>query len=428
MREKLSRLGRAAATQHASSDCGRSAERLLLAGAMLSVTLFAPPVAAQELRLVAGGDIEWDLDLRKPGIYMHPSDDWRPIPYLLTPERREYLARNHPEILEALDFHYHDSIQYGLTFDSPEDMARHPFRRIAAIFRDADISFVNLETGLSDSARRAYDKALRTPASFAEGIAWAGIDVVSVANNHAMDAEGAGAVHTLEHLSRAGVAHAGGGRNLEEARSPVVLERNGIRIAFLAYAQFINQFGAQGFALDDRAGPAPMDPFLIREDIRRVRDHVDHVILSLHWDHGGSHNSSSIVEPSRAAREFAYDMIDAGADLILGHHPPLPRGIEIHRGKPIVYSLGKLIFGHNHTEWTDNMLVRFTFTKDEISAIEVLPVAGEGRDMAQPYPLEGERAQRLLEIVRDRSALLGTEIESRGNIGQVRIPPARARR
>lgn len=394
-----------------------------LPGLTAGGALHAQDSSDARVTFLAGGDIEWALGLQRPQIYHHPGEDgWRAVPYLLTEERRAWMRVHEPELLASIDSHYERSIQYGLEFESDLEMGRHPFQRVRELFRTADFSFVNLESPISDRARRAYDAALVSPPAFADGIAWAGISVVSVANNHAFDAEGEGLVHTLDILNQVGVHGVGGGRNLEEARRPVILEQNGIRVAILAYAQFVNPGQrVTAFALPDLAGVAPMDPFLIEEDIRRVRDQVDHVIVSFHWSGGGSNNSSTKVDPHPQGVAFAHRIIDAGADMILGHHAPLPRGIEIYRGKPIVYSLGKLVFGHNHVEWTDQMMVRFTLSNAGVEEIEILPIAGEGMDMAQPYLLEGPRARAILETVRERSARLGTDVEIRGDLAVVRL-------
>ena len=240
------------------------------------------------------------------------------------------------------------------------------------------------------------------------------MDVVATANNHALDAEGDGLLDTIHHLSRAGVGHAGTGRDLEDARRPYVLERRGLRIAFLAYAQFVND-GGSSFATPDQSGVAPMDPLLIREDIARVRDQADLVLVSFHW---GIENSQDVHPGMRA---FAYEVLDAGADAILGHHPHMPRGIEVRDGKPIVYSMGNFIFGHGHDYWMDNIAVRLHMGPDGVARVDVLPLAGRGDDLSQPYVLEGDAARTLLEDIRTRSAELGTTLRIEGDEGVIDI-------
>ncbi len=237
--------------------------------------------------------------------------------------------------------------------------------------------------------------------------------MVATANNHALDAEGEGLRDTREALWRAGIGAVGTGRDLADARRPFVVERDGIRVAFLGYAQFVNA-GRSAFAQPDRSGVVPLDPFVIEEDVHRVRDRVDFVVLSFHW---GIENAK---ETHPDARAFARRMIDAGADVILGHHPHVPRGVELYRGKPIVYSLGNLIFGHNHTYWGDNYLARLILTPEGIERVEVLPVAGSGNELSQPFLLTGERARTVLEEVRELSEALDTRMVIEGEVGVVR--------
>ncbi len=384
--------------------------------AAASLTLLLPGPAAlggQEITLIAGGDIEWSRATKAPDVFLHPQEReegaWLRIPHLNRPESRRYLEAQ-GRTLETPESHHIRAIHYGLGFDSPVEMARHPFRNIAPTLREADIAFANLETPLSDDGR--WSGAFRTPEAFADGLRWAGIDVVSTANNHALDAEGEGLLDTKAALWRAGVGAMGTGRNLEDARRPFIIERKGITLAFLGYAMFVND-GPSAFAQPDRAGVAPLDPFIIKEDIRRVRDQVDYVVLSFHW----SIENSQDTHPK--AREFAHDMIDAGADIILGHHPHVPRGVETYQGKAIFYSLGNFIFGHNHTYWMDNYLARLTLTPERITKVELLPVSGSGNNLAQPYLLEGEDARKLLEDIQTRTAALDTRMTIEGDVGVI---------
>lgn len=383
----------------------------------LAVGLAAGPVEslAQEITLIAGGDIEWSRITKGPGLVWDTEgrrrdDGWLRVPYVVTAERRAQLEDILGRPLETSESHHVRAIHYDLKFASPTEMARHPFRQIAPLLREADIAFANLETPLSDRAR--HRGAFRTPTAFADGLRWAGIDVVSTANNHALDAEGVGLIDTREALARAGIGAMGTGKNLEDARRPFVIERGGMKVAFLGYAIAVNG-GTSGFALPDMAGVVPLDPIIIKEDIQRVRDNVDYVVLSFHW----AIENSQDTHPD--ARAFAHDMIDAGADVIFGHHPHVPRGMEIYKGKAIFYSLGNFVFGHNHDYWMDNYLARLTLAAGGISKIEIIPIAGQGANLSQPYALTGNEARAVLEDIQTRTAALDTRMEITGDLGIV---------
>lgn len=396
---------------------------------------------AQRLSLIAGGDVEWSRVTYQPDVYHdnpNPSEgEWRQVPYLNSPNTRSFLREEYTRVLDDTSLSHHKyAIHYDLSFDSDREMVRYPFREIASYLREGDLTFVNLETPLSNDGR--WQGAFRTPEVFAEGIYWAGIDVVSMANNHALDAGGEGLMDTMGALDRVGVEKVGAGTNLEDATEPVILERNGITVAFLAYTAFENS-GTSSFAQPDRTAPrdgferfeesperekylkpsrsgvAPMDPFLIERNIDDVRDEVDHVVVSLHW------NIENSQETHPGARKLAKRIVDMGADAILGHHPHVPRGIEVYKGSPIFYSIGNFIFGHNHDYWMDNYLARIDFSPDRIEDIKIRPVAGEGQDLSQPYLLEDERAEEILEDVRNLTEKLDTNMNIRDNAGIIEI-------
>lgn len=404
--------------------CHETVVQTLLATGCAAAALAPGPLSGQQITLVAVGDIEWSRATKPPSIFYdappsgrsnilwHREDGWIRVPYAATPDSRGWLETALDTTLITEDAHHLRAHHYGLSFDDGQEEARHPFLGAADFLRDADIAFGNLETPLSDDAR--WSGAFRTPAAFADALAWAGIDVVATANNHSLDAEGEGLLDTIHHLRRAGVGHAGTGRDLADARRPYIVERGGMRIAFLAYAQFVND-GGSSFATPNQSGVVPMDPLLIREDIARVRDRVDFVAVSFHW---GIENSQE-VHPGM--RDFAYDVLDAGADAILGHHPHVPRGIEVRDGKPIVYSMGNFIFGHGHDYWMDNIAVRLHIGIEGATRLDVLPVAGRGDALSQPYLLEGEAARALLEDIRTRSAEFGTTLRIEGNAGVIEI-------
>ncbi len=188
-----------------------------------------------------------------------------------------------------------------------------------------------------------------------------GFDVVSVASNHAMDWGADAMLDTIELLDKKGIKTVGAGRNLAEARRPVLIEKNGVRVAFLAYCTILNEGYAAG---PDKAGIAPLrahtyyqcvdyqagvppkvvtvpyedDLAAMVSDIAAARAQADAVIVSLHW---GIHFVPRLIadyQPAAAKAAFA-----AGADLILGHHAHTPKAIGMHGGKTCFYSLSNFI-------------------------------------------------------------------------------------
>jgi poly-gamma-glutamate synthesis protein (capsule biosynthesis protein) len=301
----------------------------------------------------------------------------------------------------------------------------YPLRRLAPTFHAADLVFVNNEGALSNHHRQVGSN--KTPEGFAKVMKASGIGIVNLANNHTFDAEERGFLDTLRVLSSAGIGHVGGGRDLAEARKPVIVTRNGIKLGFLGYSQF-NNFGDTAFAGAGRPGIAPMDPFLMKEDIRKLKPQVDYVLVAIHWA------TSRSAEVSPDNRKFAHDLIDAGADVILGHHPPHPKGIEVYHDKVILYAPSNVLRGHSTPDIDDGYLARFTIGKKSVEKVEVLPIFGKGQPeghtgpydskLFQPYLMQGSSAGKLLEDIRTRSAALDTSMEIDGDKGIITIPPA----
>jgi len=385
---------------------------------VLGALLVPGEANTQEVELLAGGDLEWSRLPYAPSVaYWQDPGDWIPIPYLNLEENRDSIrARMGTDDLDVTyaDRHYL-TLQHDLTFETDEEGWRHPFQRTAELLRGADIAFANLEMPISDEAQVRQIASVGA-VGFADAMGWAGFDVISLANNRMLDAETIGLLDTMKALSDAGVGWVGAGRDLEEARRPLIVERNGLRIAFLAYTYGVSWFGADGFARPGGAGVMALDPLIIREDIRTARDNAEFVVLSFHWGVGTD-------EIPEEAREFAREMIDAGADAILGHHSHVPKGVEVYKGRVILYSLANFAFGHSHDYFIDNYMARLTFTSEGIRRAELIPIAGKGLDVVQPYPLQGDRAESLLRRVAEMSAKLGTHLTLDGNTAFVDLDP-----
>jgi poly-gamma-glutamate capsule biosynthesis protein CapA/YwtB (metallophosphatase superfamily) len=393
--------------------------------------------SSKTLSIIVGSDVEWALSL-PDRTYRTVYDDggkslldggWQPVPHQLSPEKlarlkaandpiyQRYVART--ERVEGAPF---DQIQNFLSaqtlnvttpFASEAERNFFPLKKIAPVLRDADITYVNLETVLSDTAYCVG--YFKTPTSFATALKDAGVDVVSLANNHMLDCERPGLFDTIKTLDATGIKNVGAGVDLAAARKPVIFDKNGIKVAFLSYTQMENS-GVNSFANPRRAGVMPMDPDLILEDIAAIRGSVDYIILLFHWDifrFDVAHQQD--VHPE--AVKFARAMVDAGADGIIGNDPHVVRAAEMYKGKPIFYSLGQTIFSYSIPAWGDNILGRITLSKQRVEKVEVLPLAGRGTDLGQPYLLTGARAKAVIDNLQDISAHLGTKIKHRGDVG-----------
>ncbi|ALM84246.1 CapA family protein [Bordetella sp. N] len=233
----------------------------------------------------------------------------------------------------------------------------HHITLIRSTLAAADIRFVNCMRTYTD--RKITDtKApqVAQPALMADLYSQAGFDGVTMANNHTYDCGPDAMLDTVALFRARGIQVTGAGRDLDEARQPVIVERNGIRVAYLGYTSV----GAEGSdagqgkpgvtnipihtTYETRGAHAPVrirtEPdgdALARlvDDVRRIRPEVDALILAFH---GGVIRLPRVI--SDYQRIVAHAAIEAGADAVVGHAPHLPKGVEMYKGKPIFYSLG----------------------------------------------------------------------------------------
>jgi poly-gamma-glutamate capsule biosynthesis protein CapA/YwtB (metallophosphatase superfamily) len=243
---------------------------------------------------------------------------------------------------------------------------RASFRSLEPLFGSANIVFGNCEGVYSDRPARAptHKHFMGAPRSRGEMLGEVGFDVMTCANNHMLDGGYAGLEDTLDLLRGQGIVVTGAGKDIAEATRPAVVERNGLRIAFLGFCS-VYPVGYE--ARSSRPGIAPLrvrthysdpDPnfwepgiepvittTVLPEDLVRFRDAIasareqaDYLVVACHWGY------SSWVEVLQSYElELARDAVDHGADAVVCHHHHSLRGIELHRGKPIFYGLGALV-------------------------------------------------------------------------------------
>ncbi len=228
----------------------------------------------------------------------------------------------------------------------------------------ADLRFGQVERVYSERGAlqvHSGEKHSRVKPHMASIFSECGFDVVSVASNHAMDWGPDALLDTIENLRERGIATVGAGRNLTEARKPAILERKGVRVAFLAYCSVLRE----GYAAKaDQPGVAPirahtyyraaeyqagMPPHVVTvpyeedlaalvHDVAAARKRADVVVLSLHWGLHFIPRAIADYQPAVARAAF-----EAGADLILGHHAHVPKAVGVHDGKVCFYSLSNFI-------------------------------------------------------------------------------------
>ncbi len=324
---------------------------------------------------------------------------------------RELLVRT-PENLKRMVM---PQLYRNFVYFSPKDQVNrfsYPFEKLSSFLKEKDLVFVNLETPLSNH-RRAYGVFISDP-RYTQSIKDAGISMVSLANNHIFDAGEIGFLDTINNLNREGIPYVGGGNNFDEARLGKFIELRDTKFIILSYTQWCNLSHTSMAA--EYPGILPLDRDIIIEDIARAREKADFVFVSLHW---GIENDP-IVHPLQV--EIAHYLIDHGADAIIGHHPHIPQGIEIYKERPIIYSLGNLIFFEADKRWhSDNFMADIIIEKKRIQGVIIYPVSGKGYDLCRPQLLDGARADTLLYELQIKSAALKTGISIRNGLGYIKI-------
>jgi len=263
-----------------------------------------------------------------------------------------------------------------------------PFHLIADALRNADLRYCNLECPVSDRGRNLYHLySFRADPRAIEGLKSAGFDVVSQANNHAYDWGPEALVDSLERLRAAGIYPVGAGQNALAAHYPLLINLGGLRIAFLAYVNIDPKEAAAGV---DRPGVAWLDPALALADIRFARPLADLVIVCPHW------GVEYALKPTPGQVELAHQMIDAGADMIVGSHPHVVQPLENYHNHWIAYSLGNFVFDQERPAAHLGLMLRARVRDKHIIDVTPLRININSRFQATLNPAADHPPQPLL--------------------------------
>ena len=367
-----------------------------------------------------------------------------------------------------------------LIFNEPLTHLQEPERRqMFRILQEADLAFGNLEFSINDQAalqRPFYN--FRTGRDFVWELAATGINLVGMANNHALDFGPEGLRDCLQALDRARITHAGAGRTLAEAHAPGItgVQAQKTRFALLSYLRYWTDKyrskdpGAPSLATIDPAeilvardgkvesveGPQERDVKAMEDDVVLARRHADVVMVALHNHDLSHHRAFGLQDHTPPNDEIMYRRaIDAGADLVLGTGPHVLRGIEIYKGRPIFYSLSNFIYQYrtpdripvdlihqrdtemdrppnvsvwdrrDHPRTFEGVIARLVMNRGKLRRIQLIPfvIEDEGPLYGAPRLVDDARAKEILGRLRTLSRPYGTQILDRGWYGEIEIQP-----
>jgi len=280
-----------------------------------------------------------------------------------------------------------------------------PVRNITGELRKADIVFGNLEGAICEGRPvQSGEMVFHADPGAEVTLQSAHVNLLSLANNHFPDFGKRCMTESLTRLDLAGIAHAGAGNDMETAAKPAFIQRNGLRIAMLAFNDS-DTVPASYFAGKDHAGTMRMDIPPAQKAVIDARKDADIVLVSMHagWEYR---------EVNPRQQKFARAMIDAGVDMVMGHHPHIVQKAEWYKGKLIVYSLGNFVFDQTWSEETQqSVMLKMVMDKNGVRSLQFVPISIQ--HAGQPEIMDDKKK---------RVAILGKLGLDMDETGTVRIP------
>lgn len=253
--------------------------------------------------------------------------------------------------------------------------ADYLFRHVKPYFDASDYVSGNFEHPILKDDVNKYEKTdksihLRTDMDAIHAVKNAGFTVMNLANNHLMDYGEEGLRDTLDVFNRYNMDYVGGGENRKEAKEHINYQDvNGVRVATLG---FTDAFVEGSIATKDRNGLLSANPDVLFDMIEKAKNenhgNADLVVVNVHW--GQEYDT----EATPRQKALAKAMVDAGADIIIGHHPHVLQSFDVYKDGIIFYSLGNFVFDQGWTRTKDSAMVQYNLTEDGTAAIDVIPL------------------------------------------------------
>jgi poly-gamma-glutamate synthesis protein (capsule biosynthesis protein) len=304
----------------------------------------------------------------------------------------------------------------GVNMALRQDGAAWPWGDLLPLLKGSDLSIINLECVIASSGRpwSRWRKVFhfRADPLAVKSLLLAGIDGVVLANNHVLDYEEEAFLEMLDLLDRHHIARVGAGRNIDEARKPVLLEAQGLRVGLVSFTD--NEPG--WVATKHTPGTNWIEISLEESSLKPVRDCIaqartegaDLVIFSIHW------GPNMVERPSALFRKFAHAVIDAGADVYHGHSAHVFQGIEIYRGRPIIYDAGDFVDDYAVDPRLRNdrgLLFLLQVAEKRVEQIELIPLRISD---CQANLATGADKDAIADRIREHSTEMGTEVRPGG--------------
>ena len=284
---------------------------------------------------------------------------------------------------------------------------RHLLQRSSLVFGNLEGPLA--EWGITDEEKTYNFKS--PPKESAAALKYAGFDIVSLANNHALDYGVAGLIQTMQTLDKAGITHVGGGLDLNSARQVKYHMVGNRRVAFLAYSL---TFPESFWATDNHGGIAFGHKSQIIEDITKARKSADIVMVSMHW----GQESTTKLRPYQT--DLGRAAIDAGATVVMGHHPHILQAIEPYKHGVILYSLGNFAFGSYSQKVNSSVIAQAYFKGDKLAQLRLWPIKVRNTDVLfQSRILNGEAADSVVQHLQELSVDHGAEIFNDNGTGVI---------
>ncbi|MBS4016490.1 MAG: CapA family protein [Candidatus Latescibacteria bacterium] len=287
---------------------------------------------------------------------------------------------------------------------------------------NAHISVANLESPLTNRGVRHPTKPIvfRGRPENVAGLVYAGIDLVTLANNHILDYGLDGIEQTQRVLDSVNIIHSGAGANSYQAGMPVFINKSGVNIGFLAYSDRTGQYNNYQPYLGagyNKPGFAELDTFTLAQHIADLSNHADLIVVQMHsgseyslapiplQDNDDEFYSAQALVPCTSDIRVRHSAIDHGADLVICHHPHIIHGFEIYQGKLISHSLGNFIFDLDYPETYPSVILNTNINHTGFYDFSVIPVY---IDNYIPRRAQGQLGTYILDYLAERSKNLNT--------------------